>query len=121
MNRDAADSEAEPIRPTIQVLALLNALVSDLEGEWYGLALMRAAGLKSGTVYPILARLERARWITSEWETADPSTEGRPRRRLYRLTPNGYALAGDLLRQHRSLLTDPVSPPGTRRARGALT
>ena len=39
----------------------------------------------SGTLYPLLARLEAAGWFTSEWEDVDPSEVGRPRRRLYKL------------------------------------
>lgn len=50
-------------------------------------------GLKSGTSYPILARLQRAGWVTSNWETVDPAEQGRPRRRYYRLTGAGEQAA----------------------------
>jgi DNA-binding PadR family transcriptional regulator len=52
----------------------------------------RAAGLPSGTVHPILARLETVGWLTSRWEDIDPRTEGRPARRYDRLTPDGLEL-----------------------------
>ena len=43
-----------------------------------------------GTLYKALGRLERAGLLTSEWEDADLATdEGRPRRRLYRVTDLG--------------------------------
>jgi DNA-binding PadR family transcriptional regulator len=63
--------------------------------------LSRAAGLASGTIHPILARLERAGWLESRWEDVDPREQGRPRRRYYQLTPDGVELAGDALsRRH---------------------
>jgi PadR family transcriptional regulator, regulatory protein PadR len=43
-----------------------------------------------GTLYKALGRLERAGLLTSEWEDADRAVgEGRPRRRLYRVTDLG--------------------------------
>jgi DNA-binding PadR family transcriptional regulator len=48
-----------------------------------------AAGLPSGTVHPILARLEGAGWLESRWEDVDPRSAGRPARRYYRLTGAG--------------------------------
>ncbi len=46
-------------------------------------------GLASGSLYPILLRMERAGLLKSRWETIDPSKEGRPRRRLYKMTAAG--------------------------------
>jgi DNA-binding PadR family transcriptional regulator len=51
----------------------------------------------SGTVYPILMRLERAAWLESEWEEIDPRQAGRPRKRLYRLRALGYNKAQEAL------------------------
>ncbi len=62
-------------------------------GEHYGLELAKAAGLKSGTLYPILARLEAAGWIQGSWERIDPRAEGRRRRRYYKLTSSGVFAA----------------------------
>jgi PadR family transcriptional regulator PadR len=56
-----------------------------------------AAGLPSGTVHPILARLERVGWLESRWEEINPRAEGRPARRYYRLTPDGMELARSVL------------------------
>jgi len=46
---------------------------------------MRATGLPSGVVYPILRRLEGAGRLVSSWEQVDPVAVGRPRRRVYQL------------------------------------
>jgi len=60
----------------------------------YGYELMQMTSLASGTLYPILMRFEQAGWLESSWEAVDPSEEGRPRRRLYRITAAGsFALA----------------------------
>jgi PadR family transcriptional regulator PadR len=76
-------------RMTTSVLKVAAALLADSAAERYGLQLMQATGLPSGTLYPILVRLERAGWVESHWEQTDPAAEGRPARRYYRLTPNG--------------------------------
>ncbi|TMR33315.1 PadR family transcriptional regulator [Nonomuraea zeae] len=75
---------------TTPTQAVLRVLLDGPEREHYGLELGTQAGLPSGTLYPILARLEQAGWVESRWE--DPEThvhEGRPRRRYYRITPDG--------------------------------
>ena len=54
-----------------------------------GIEISRSTGLASGTLYPILFRLEKAGWVESEWEDAVPSIIKRPRRRLYRITGLG--------------------------------
>jgi PadR family transcriptional regulator PadR len=73
---------------TRHVLAVLVALIEE-GGPIHGAALMKRTGLKSGTLYPILDRLERAEWINGEWEDVDPSQVKRPRRRSYVLTGEG--------------------------------
>jgi PadR family transcriptional regulator PadR len=72
---------------------LLRALLEEPTAERYGLELCELAGLPSGTIHPILARLERERILESRWEDVDPHETGRPRRRYYRLTPDGVGLA----------------------------
>jgi len=76
-------------RMTLPTQLVLRALLDEPTHEMYGLQIGTAAGLPSGTVHPILARLEGLNWLESRWETLDPSAEGRPRRRYYRLTPDG--------------------------------
>jgi DNA-binding PadR family transcriptional regulator len=57
--------------------------------DQYGFGLMKSTGVKSGSLYPILARFEANGWIESYDESIDERAEGRPRRRLYRLTGTG--------------------------------
>lgn len=58
-------------------------------GEFAGAALSARTGLASGTLYPILKRLEDAKWLESRWEEIDPREAGRPRRRFYSITGIG--------------------------------
>jgi DNA-binding PadR family transcriptional regulator len=86
------------VRVTGPLLKVLRGLLAEPDGEVYGLELARTTGLKSGTLYPILDRLEAQGWVTSRWEEhADPSQLGRPRRRFYRMTPTGQHEARGLL------------------------
>ena len=58
----------------------------------FGLDIMRETGLPSGTVYPTLARAERAGFVRGRWEARSVAdSEARPRRRHYELTPRGKA------------------------------
>jgi PadR family transcriptional regulator PadR len=80
---------AEP-RMTPQTIAVLRALLEDPTTPRYGLDIARQAGLKTGTLHPILRRLQQAGLIESFWEDpADHEDEGRPRRRYYRFTGHG--------------------------------
>jgi PadR family transcriptional regulator len=87
-------------RMSSQTLAILAAMLSDADRPWYGLELSHSAGLRTGTVYPALARLERAGWLASRWEAIDPHVAGRPRRRLYELTGDGRARAQEAIHEH---------------------
>ena len=82
---------------TIPTQLVLRALLADPSKELYGVEIGTAAGLPSGTVHPILARLETVGWLESRWEEIDPRVEGRPARRYYRLTPDGMELARSAL------------------------
>lgn len=68
---------------TVDVLGVL--LGSD-QPRW-GLEIIKLTGRPSGSVYPLLDRLERAGWVTSSWD--DDSERRGPRRRMYVLTPEG--------------------------------
>src|SRR4029453_1954938 len=80
-------------RMTIPTQLVLRALLADPAQEQYGVEIGAAAGLPSGTIHPILARLEGVGWLTSRWEGMDPRAEGRPARPHYNLTPDGIELA----------------------------
>lgn len=74
-------------RRSPQLTAVLAALA---DGASHGMAIMQRTGLKSGTVYPILRRLEAAGWLVSRREVND-SELWRPARRTYQLTDRGLA------------------------------
>ena len=79
---------------------------------------MEISGLPSGTVYPALRRLEREGLLQSRWEDAPGPG---PRRRVYRLTRDGHALADAAehrLAETRRVLSGELRPaPGERPAR----
>ena len=77
-------------RATQDVLA---ALLDDPTRELSGLEVCAAAGVRSGTVHPVLARLEGMGWLESRWEDLDPAQERPAPRRIYRLTGIGVTLA----------------------------
>jgi PadR family transcriptional regulator, regulatory protein PadR len=70
---------------------VLGALLADPAAPRYGYDLMKAARLPSGTLYPLLARLERQRLVVSAWEV--PEQEGQRPRKYYRLTGEGIRVA----------------------------
>lgn len=74
---------------TVQTQMVLRSLLEEPTQERYGSEICSAAGLPSGTTHPILARLEKLGWLQSYWEDINPATEGRPKRRYYRLSPDG--------------------------------
>jgi PadR family transcriptional regulator PadR len=95
------------VRITTAVAKVLKAFLEDINEERYGFELMQQAGLASGTLYPILARLESAGWIVGQLESIDPVQVGRPPRRFYTLTGEGAQSA------HRELarLSAELRPP----------
>jgi PadR family transcriptional regulator, regulatory protein PadR len=63
-------------------------------GYCFGLDIMEATGLPSGTVYPALRRLERDGLVESKWEPEDQATASqRPPRRYYEVTHSGKTAA----------------------------
>lgn len=75
---------------TPQTIEVLRALLDDPATPRYGLDIARQTGLKTGTLHPILARLQRVGLLESSWEDpAEHEDQGRPRRRYYRLTGLG--------------------------------
>lgn len=95
-------------RATVAVLA---AFLEDGDAELYGLEVCQLARLPSGSLYPILARLEQANVLSSRWEKDEEAARhpGR-RRRYYRLTPTGLAYAAAEVRSARAELGWQVVP-----------
>ena len=70
---------------SVQTLSVLAALCEQPSQWRHGYALAKHTGLKSGTLYPILIRLADRGLVEACWQ--DEPQRGRPRRHLYRLTP----------------------------------
>jgi PadR family transcriptional regulator PadR len=82
----------------VEIIEAALALARSGEREFYGFAIAKAIkdsdGARwltaHGTLYKALARLERGGLLESCWEAPDEAAaEGRPRRRLYRVTGAG--------------------------------
>jgi PadR family transcriptional regulator PadR len=100
----------EKIRLTTAVAKVLAAFLAEPDAERYGLELMRATGHPSGTLYPILTRLEQAGWLQARWEQVDAAEAARPARRYYRLTVDGVASARiELAALHQQLGLGPAA------------
>jgi DNA-binding PadR family transcriptional regulator len=72
--------------------ALLAALLAAGDGWSHGYELCSLTGIKSGTLYPLLIRLEAQGLLEAEWQ--QPLAGGRPPRHAYRLTAAGRRVAG---------------------------
>lgn len=85
-------------------------------GHRYGFDIMRATNLPSGTVYPLLRRLEAAGLLISHWEQEHHvEGAGRPKRRYYELTPEGEGVLSESLERVRSqqALLGAIRPRGS--------
>jgi len=75
---------------TLPTTLVLQAIA---RGHHYGFEVMDVTGLASGSVYPILRRLEREGLVRASWEDhAIAREEQRPPRRYYELSAAGEAL-----------------------------
>jgi DNA-binding MarR family transcriptional regulator len=100
---------------TLQTLKALAVFLEKYPQPVSGADIFNQTKMFSGTLYPILSRLEDAGWLTSEWEQLDPSEAGRPRRRFYRLTGAGRARAREeltSLAQHTTGIVPGLKPAG---------
>lgn len=88
------------LRISPQTLSLLDALLTHPMRWHHGYALSQQTGLASGTLYPILMRLEKRKWLETRWEDAGPV--GRPPRHLYRLTADGREWAREEMQDARA-------------------
>lgn len=71
---------------------LVLAVMLEGSGHWtHGYELSKATGVRSGTLYPLLMRLESQGYLEAQWQASQEP--GRPPRHAYRLTQTGAALA----------------------------
>jgi DNA-binding PadR family transcriptional regulator len=80
---------AEDLKLSPAGLRLVRQFCDEPNRQWAGTELSKKTGHGSSTLYPLLAKLETAGWLSAEWEQIDPKEQGRPRRRYYRLTAIG--------------------------------
>jgi len=105
---------AEGSRFSVQTLSVLAALCAEPAGWRHGYAIAKETGLRSGTLYPILIRLAERGLVEACWEEEQPA--GRPRRHLYRLTPDGLARAKAALAEQAPRPHGRAAAAGGRRA-----
>jgi PadR family transcriptional regulator, regulatory protein PadR len=91
-----------------QTRAVLAELAAEPSRDRYGYELAQATRLASGTLYPILMRLEGRGLLDARWELSD----GRPRH-VYRLTEAGLAAAAATAAETETARPSPsVAPSG---------
>ena len=89
------------MRLTYPTALVLQAL---LDGHHHGFDIMDATGLPSGTVYPILRRLDAEGYVRSKWEKeGEARKQQRPARRYYELTAGGGAWAREAVVRARTM------------------
>jgi PadR family transcriptional regulator, regulatory protein PadR len=103
----------QPLALTPKMAAVIKIFLEDPLQPRYGFVLMRRTGQPSGTLYPILAKLERAGWLIGGKEDIDPHAEGRPPRRNYRIAGAAVAVA----RTQLAALSEQYRPPAPVRTR----
>ncbi|KAA9379626.1 helix-turn-helix transcriptional regulator [Microbispora cellulosiformans] len=104
---------ADHLSVTPKMAQILKVFLEDVEQPRYGFELMQLTSQHSGTLYPILATLEKAGWLNSHREDIDPKEAGRRPRRMYLLTPDGAVLAQARL----EALAEAYRPPVNARLR----
>jgi DNA-binding PadR family transcriptional regulator len=115
------------VKLTAPLERVLRVFLADVSARHYGYDLMKAAKLPSGTLYPMLARLQDQGLVASQWEPQPDDAAGRPPRKYYQLTGEGVRVARLELAQAASTArgaaarrvpipgTLPVSLPGATR------
>lgn len=93
---------------TYPTALVLRALAN---GFHHGFDIMDATSLPSGTVYPILRRLDREGLLRSAWEKqATAQREQRPPRRYYDITPTGAEMLAQAVHRYESLAAAVARP-----------
>jgi PadR family transcriptional regulator, regulatory protein PadR len=99
--------------------AVLKVFLEDPDQPRYGFELMKLTGMASGSLYPMLAKLEAAGWLKRGKEAVDPRAAGRPARVNYMMTGAATAAA----RIQLAALSEQYRPPtpGRLRPEGSTT
>lgn len=102
---------------TAATLKVLKYLLESPAPVW-GLQVVKGVQLPSGSIYPILKRLEKLGVVDSSWEV----DEGRvgARRRFYAITPSGIDLVESILAESKSISPTTALEPRLDPTHGAL-
>lgn len=78
----------KPRRISDETATVLRLFLDEPTTERFGREIIKNTGLKSGSLYPILSRMQDMGLLTSTWEEEDAAAAAQRRpRRLYRLDP----------------------------------
>jgi PadR family transcriptional regulator PadR len=99
--------EVRDLEITPKMAGVIKIFLEDPGQPRYGFELMRLTGLASGSLYPMLARLEEAGWLTRGKEDIDPHAAGRPARLNYTIVGTAVTEA----RLQLAKLSDQYRPP----------
>src|SRR6185369_4550536 len=91
-----------PSKPlSLASVAVLKAIA---DGTRYGFDIMDATGLPSGTVYPILGRMEKAELVRATWESVGTARrDKRPPRRYYEISGAGARALAQSIQHYRTV------------------
>jgi len=92
---------------TPKMALVLKVFLEDPAEPRYGFDLMKRTGMASGSLYPMLAKLENAGWLTRGKENIDPRAAGRPARTNYTITGAAISAA----RVQLAALSEQYRPP----------
>ncbi len=92
---------------TPKMALVLKVFLEDPGQPRYGFELMKLTGMASGSLYPMLAKLEGAGWLTRGTEDIDPRAAGRPARTNYTIT----GAAASVARVQLAALSEQFRPP----------
>jgi DNA-binding PadR family transcriptional regulator len=91
-----------PEKPlSLAAVAVLKAIA---DGTRYGFDIMDATGFPSGTVYPILGRMEKAELVRARWEPVGAARKDkRPPRRYYEISAAGARALARAIQHYRTV------------------
>ena len=97
----------QDLNVTPKMARVLKIFLEDPAEPRYGFDLMKRTGMASGSLYPMLAKLEAAGWLTRGKENIDPRAAGRPARTNYVIT----GAAASVARVQLAALSEQYRPP----------
>jgi PadR family transcriptional regulator PadR len=107
----------QDVEITPKMATVLKVFLEDPDQPRYGFELMKLTGMASGSLYPMLARLESAGWLTKGKENIDPRAAGRPARTHYTITGAAVSAArvqlAELSERYRPPVAGRLRPQGS--------